>query len=466
MVLGHGSLITADVGAAAFGVAALYRFRIWLLTSSLLNALVLGVVTGFALLTKFVFVPTFPIIALLLLPVWRGRDLLKFRCIGRDFVHVGVAVIVSFLVINIVYDFEGSFTQLGDIKFSNKLLRANVDVGNRPEWSQPEDRLTYVQNRFSGTLLGRVPIPLPKLYLQGIDLVGIEAAPEGSGARSYLMGQWKDGGWWYYYIIGVLTKEPLAILILGSMAMGAYVCRAFNFFRINSANVPIRELAMIAIPAVVIFCFVSMQTGFNRHLRYTLPAYPFGYILVSSVVQFLDNKKLAVFASMLVASSMFAFPHWLSYYNEAAGGPKNGSFWLLGSNTDWSQDLLRLKRWMDEHPNAGPMKSKIYCSRYSPSALEIHTDSAPPFVPGSPEIRDKDGKRGPQPGWYTVSLRVLKETIKGNDSGYQYFERFKPVDQAGYTILIYHISPAEAAEVTKSLEFEERQSTYLWSSRE
>ncbi|SFI64920.1 hypothetical protein SAMN05421753_11147 [Planctomicrobium piriforme] len=46
-----------------------------------------------------------------------------------------------------------------------------------------------------------------------------------------------------------------------------------------------------------------------------------------------------------VASTLWVYPHQLAYFNEAAGGPKSGWRCLLGSNFDWGQDYLYLKRW-------------------------------------------------------------------------------------------------------------------------
>jgi hypothetical protein len=40
-----------------------------------------------------------------------------------------------------------------------------------------------------------------------------------------------------------------------------------------------------------------------------------------------------------LTSSLWFFPHNLSYFNELVGGPRNGSDYLLGSNVDWGQDL-------------------------------------------------------------------------------------------------------------------------------
>ena len=34
------------------------------------------------------------------------------------------------------------------------------------------------------------------------------------GYPSYLMGEWKHGGWWYYYLVGFLVKEPIGFQLM------------------------------------------------------------------------------------------------------------------------------------------------------------------------------------------------------------------------------------------------------------
>jgi len=48
------------------------------------------------------------------------------------------------------------------------------------------------------------------------------------------------------------------------------------------------------------------------------------------------------------ASSLWIYPHSLSYFNESIGGPLNGPKHLLGSNVDWVQDLRYLIDWFDQ----------------------------------------------------------------------------------------------------------------------
>lgn len=53
-------------------------------------------------------------------------------------------------------------------------------------------------------------------------------------------------------------------------------------------------------------------------------------------------------------SSIYCYPHSLSYFNDFVGGPDNGSDHLVDSNLDWGQDLFFLKKWYDKHPQARP----------------------------------------------------------------------------------------------------------------
>ncbi len=49
-----------------------------------------------------------------------------------------------------------------------------------------------------------------------------------------------------------------------------------------------------------------------------------------------------------LASSLVIFPHSLSFFNEAIGGPLNGPEHLLGSAVDWGQDLRYLTKFQDK----------------------------------------------------------------------------------------------------------------------
>ncbi|MEJ7591375.1 MAG: glycosyltransferase family 39 protein [Planctomycetaceae bacterium] len=271
LILGHGSLITPDVPAAATGMLAIYRFRIWLNETSVWNAMWLGIFAGIALLTKFTWAPLFPLIGLLGWISWRAGKCFQWSVLRRDLLQLLVTFVAALYVVNALYGFDRSFTKLGEYEFVSSEFTKPSESARPHESDLSGDRV----NRFTGTWLGTIPIPLPKLYLQGIDLQRRDFEP-GRMGRSYLMGEWKDGGWWYYYIIGLFVKEPLGGLILLAMSLVTWMpqllaalCRRRSTqMDVNTtdgsphpAQVPLREYVILLLPAVLVFALVSRRLG-------------------------------------------------------------------------------------------------------------------------------------------------------------------------------------------------------------
>jgi hypothetical protein len=215
----------------------------------------------------------------------------------------------------------------------------------------------------------------------------------------------------------------------------------------------------------VVFVLVSSQTGFTHHLRYALPAFPFVFVWISKVAQPWVLKVRIVSAAVsllvmwLVFSSLRAYPHSLSYFNEFAGGPERGHEHLHGSNMDWGQDLLYLKCWLDQHPEARPLRLAYY--GFADPALAGIEYSLPPQWP-DPEATRPGWDWGPQPGWYAVSTNYLighrfrlhdgqGGKLYPTGSPYGYFLWFRPVARAGYSIYIYHVDLGEANRVRREL---------------
>lgn len=149
-----------------------------------------------------------------------------------------------------------------------------------------------------------------------------------------------------------------------------------------------------------------------------------------------------------MASSLWIYPHSLSYFNELVGGPRGGPNHLGAwgdSNFDWGQDLLYLKRWLERHPEA-ELAGLAFNGAYDAWMVGI---LAPPPPPG-PEVQGNAARRGggrvgPMPGWYALSInRVCSRTPE-----YVYFSRFQPVATAGYTINVYHVTLEDANRVRR-----------------
>jgi 4-amino-4-deoxy-L-arabinose transferase-like glycosyltransferase len=438
-VLAHAQLITPDAGAAALGVTAAYGFWRWLREPTAGRTYLAGVALGLAELTKMTWVVLFLLWPLLWV-LYRG--LRRSGEPGRPWpVQAGQLALILVLglgVLNLGYGCDGSFQRLGTFRFSSRMLTGqDKDVSKLPTGAS--------RNRFADSWLGGVPVPVPRSYLLGIDLqkVDFERQP-----LSYLRGEWRRGGWWYYYLYALAVKVPLGTWLLLLLAA------ALKLYRAGPAVCQRDELVVLA-PLVLILVFVSAQTGFNHHLRYVLPALPFAFIWAGQAAQARVRgwpvpAMVAGVAAWSVASSLWVYPHSLSYFNELAGGPTNGHAHLVNSNIDWGQDLFYLKRWLDDHPEARPL-GLAYFGSVPPSLAGIESEGVPrgPASRGNEENAASGSGEGPRPGWYAVSVNRLR----GEDYGY--FLQFRPVAMAGYSIYIYHLSPEDANRARRGLGLDE-----------
>jgi hypothetical protein len=435
-ILAHAQLVTTDVGASALGAAATYTFWRWMKRPSWQAALIAGVALGFAESAKttlIMFVILWPLLWLIgTWPKWRTMSFGDWKKIGS---HLGVMLVLSWYILNLVYAFDGSFKPLGRFTFvSRALVGADVEIGG-------------VGNRFAGTWLGRVPIPFPEQYVLGIDLQkrdleNVDPTYHGGLYRSYLRGEWRTRGWWYYYLYGLAVKVPMGTWFLVLIAI-------WSRARAARGVMDWRDDFVLLVPLATILVLVSSQTGFNTHLRYVLPILPFAFVWtarsIQPAVQGSARCRLAFVAALSwsIASSLWIAPHHLSYFNELAGGPRNGHFHLLDSNIDWGQDLLYFRSWAREHPQAQPIRL-AYLGRLDPRIIGM--DYPSPSVSGLQASSEpqSQARLTVKPGWYAISIGYVRGDLPREGRHLDVFQKFKPTSMAGYSIYIYHITSEES----------------------
>lgn len=207
-----------------------------------------------------------------------------------------------------------------------------------------------------------------------------------------------------------------------------------------------------------LFLLASSQTGFSHHLRYVLSVLPFAFVWVSRVVGSMalatHKKRVALAVSCAIwsfLSSLWIFPHSQSYFNELVGGPMGGRNHVVDSNLDWGQDLLYLKSWIDSHPESRPL-SVAYFGRLKPSVAGIDAH-LPPAGNRSFLIMQNPHPEciGPQPGWFAISVEARQRGWFYHQGDYRYFQQFKPLGFAGYSIYIYHLSIDDANSARRAL---------------
>ncbi|NQT14212.1 MAG: hypothetical protein HQ582_15765, partial [Planctomycetes bacterium] len=343
---------------------------------------------------------------------------------------VAAMLLLGVYVLNLGYGFEGSFTRLGDYRFLSRVLAGKT--------TDPETG----GNRFSNTLLGGVPVPLPKNYVQGADLQKWDFERT---RWSYLRGEWRTQGWWYYYLYGLAIKVPIGTLVL--IILAAIASARWRVFR-----APWRDEIYLLIPGLIILVLASCQLGLNKHLRYVLPILPFLFIWMSKVALSVALRRtaLACVASLAlswaIVSSLWVFPHSLSYFNELVGGPRNGHAHLYSSNIDWGQDLFYLRRWVDEHPAARPIWLAYYLYLVDPKVVGLDYPVCPKGRCSETEGRSPQDL-GPWPGWHVVSVCQIRRQSRR----YRYFLEFTPVDRVAYSMNVYYITLEEANRVRRRI---------------
>lgn len=455
-VLGHASLITADAHSAALGITAIYSFWRWLKHPTFYCAGITGFLLGLAILSKVTLLSFLPICFVLWYLDFDRRNWSMMRATWkRDLAMLMLTGFTCLFFINAGYLFRETCRPLLEhAPFASDTFRNLV--------GQVDDHEGKESKPIS--LLARIPIPLPKDFILGID---IQKSDFENGRRCYLGGQWQDNaGWWYFYIYALLVKVPLGTLGLFLLTLIMWILsKPFRLGRVD-------ELALL-LPPLTIFLLVSSQTGMTIHCRYLLPALPFIVIWTSRVGQVFSQNNgpkaivVSVLTSWALLGSLYHYPHSLSYFNEIIGGPRNAGKHLLDSNVGWDQDLLFLKKWIEEHPEASP----IQCVSLGLTATEIVGlgHAIPPFGPPRPGCilpndHEKQLQLGPKPGWFAVDINRVYgfndsiptlngEDVEGRRIGcdHSYFRFLEPVAMAGYSIYIYHITLDEANRVRRML---------------
>jgi hypothetical protein len=281
-------------------------------------------------------------------------------------VQLGLILALGLFLLNAGYGFCRSFQPLGEYEFVSATLS-----GQRPVSGDASG------NRFRETWLAAVPVPFPADYLRGIDEQKLDfERPQ----WSFLRGEWRQTGWWYYYLYGLAIKEPVGVWVLLILAIVGRLTK-------SGTRLGLADLVLLA-PAAAVMLLVSSQTGMNHHVRYVFPCLPFLYIWIGGCARenqpFRSQKLLNLVAACWITfGSAWAYPHSLAYFNELVGGSAGGIHQLNNSNLDWGQDLLYLKRWREARWHIGRL-NLAYFGRIDPTiagvdyALPVGHNGAPP----------------------------------------------------------------------------------------
>jgi hypothetical protein len=481
-VLAYGSVMTPDLASAVAMMGVAFAFHRWLALERWQDVVVLMFFLGIAMLVKSVWVllPIALLIAWIAYRLFARKSSISESPVNPRSLTVGVAQLAvvyvgALAMVNSFYGFEGTFKQLGKFEFVSHLFTGAGDLS--------DSESLRIGNRFASTWLAALPVPLPQNYLTGIDAQrrDFEWGLSSPAWQSYLDGEWKQGGWWYFYLLGLFYKETLALWCMVALATAVFLFR-----RASSSSWLL--LFALAVPCVLLIVLVSVNTGLNRYVRYALPLIPFLCVWSSQIAQGCEhlfagsqNRSVANRAGawmlyprsvaaglcsiLLLGEVLLCGPHWLSHFNAVAGSSTNGYKHLCDSNVDWGQDLPSVQAWLKAHPEAQRTLRLAYFGSFDPVNFGIRFRLPPRLDLYSPDRSMVNTFISMIPdGWYVISKNYVvghKMPVPDGTSrltfeplveaDFSYFSHLNSVDQIAGSMLVYHIGKAERETLRRAL---------------
>ena len=461
-VLGHAALATLDVAAAGTVLLALYALQCWLDSARGRDALFFGVTAGVAVGAKFSAIPFLALGFIVLAGAqWVVRRQVVVvgaageRGVGADrgvvaeqaavlhggagagrvaaaerggpaFVVVAapqVAVSVARTrLIGLALIVVMAMVPLA-IAYGVRSPGANV-VAHKFEWA-----IVFLQHERgishdAGVLLQHLWLPTwVKGFFEGI--VAIKAHND-TGHLSYLLGEQRSTGWWYFYLVALAVKTPMPLLITGPIGM---MVLAREGWQARDAW----RLAPLVL-FLTLLVFASSFSHINIGIRHVLVLYPFmalgaahllalawGALRKAAVgpLAVVGQGGLVVLVAWQVLTLWTANPDYLPYFNEAVAHPERV---LVDSDLDWGQDLRRLEQ------RAAEIKIPKLNLAYRGTA-NLARESLPPFLIMPPWK--------PATGWVAISALAKVHDPKG----YAWLDAYEPLELVGKTIELYYVPP-------------------------
>jgi hypothetical protein len=424
--LAHGHLVTTDVAAALGAFVATYYFIKCLKGPSWKNILVSGITLGIAELLKFSLILLFPFFIIVAGIWWFARQIGFWKTVRLLF----FVFAICFIVIWPVYQFH---------------------VWNYPPQKQASDSreilATHGFKLGANAIIWSADKPILRPYAQyflGVMMITQRVA---GGNTTYFLGQISRNGWREYFPVIYLSKETVTFhaLVLIAIIYGLSRLRkpAKGQFWPKIREFGFKYLAQIAMALfAAIYWTTSVGGNLNLGVRHLMPVLPFTMVLAGGgAAAFMDAKRwkialVAVLCAGQAISIAFAYPSFLAYYNELAGGSSHGYKIAVDSNTDWGQDLKRLKIWADANG-----VGKIYIDYFGGADPKYYFGSR---FEGWWSARDR--KELPPGSYLAISATMLQGQravpAPGSDlisTEYDWLNAYQPAAVIGHSIFVYHV---------------------------
>ena len=415
-ILAHSGLVTTDLGATLFYLAALWAFYRYVKQPNLLRLCVAGVTLGLLLATKHSGVMLGPI--LLVLVGWevavapqgtRARLALRLGGAYAAIVLLAVGVLWAF------YGFRYAARPAG-----LQLIPSLADYAQG--LSKFDQGVIWWMARLH---------LLPESYLMGM----VDIREFGKYFNTFVLGHWYAHGVWWYFPAAIAIKSTLGMIALVLLAGFAIVTGKLG-------KGPDHSRALVYVLFVwVAYLATAGANGLNIGVRHILPLYALAAVIAGAGVAALAPRSRAwawicgVLIAAHIASALSVFPNSIAYANEAWGGASNTHNILNDSNVDWGRQLYQVKEWEDRHPNEDCWFAYTVRPFIHPETYGVHCHVLPNGLGGS-------GKELVPPvihGSVLLSAGEVDGSLWPSQelNPYRSFQTRKPDEEIDYGVLVY-----------------------------
>ena len=324
-LLAHGSLVTMELPLLAAGTAVFLCFWRFLTSGRPRDFWLAAGLAGLAFSCKFTAVLLPPILGL----AWWVQEVREGR---RGPVAAALTVargMAGFVLVMV----------LADLVVTGFAV---LPLSARPGQGHPS-----LPARWAGGLTRAVETPVPQ------DWVGFanQMLRQKTGGASYLLGERRTLGWWYYYFVALAVKVPLTFGVVFLVRCGAAARERW----------PARD-SLIPIAIAAFLLATALGSSRNYGLRYLLPLAPLAIVWVSALAERPDWLRFVAWAGLLGPAVAVAATHpdELTYFNALAGGRAGGRAVLADSNLDWGQGLKALARLQRSRPELADLTTYYF----------------------------------------------------------------------------------------------------------
>lgn len=454
--IAHSGLVTTDIAVSAFFLATIYFLWRALREATIGNGIGFALAFALAMTSKFSAMLLLPIAGVLLL-----RHVVMTRRIRTAAILTVAAGAMTFAAIWALYGFRydtvadpareaiGESTALAQSTRVDVVMRASsLPVDGHPPLADrvqqtaafnalrdqyrelpPLGALRAAEKTAEVDVIGRMILfaarhhLLPEAYLYGFAYLRTSSFYR----SAYLNGEYSSKGFPDYFLWTTLFKTPLPTLVAIALALVAVLRRR-------------GDRAFLLVPPLI-YVGVAVGSAIDIGHRHLLPALAFLIVACGAIA---PKRRLLPICAVVAVASLFVFaPPWnpapmfghhLAYFNELAGGPRNGYEHLVDSNLDWGQDLPALERWLEANHVTEPV-TLVYFGDADPRFRGIRHRNMGIFAYEPQDALPIETK------YVAISVNEYVGVLeKATRSAWR--ERLRGavlVGRAGYSILIYRL---------------------------